>query len=355
MRAYELHARPKQVQRSKGRSSVAAAAYRSASLLVDEHTGLKHDYRNKGGVEHTQIHLPDNAPAWAKDRGMLWNGVEEIEKKSNSMTAREWQIAFPSEFNKMQRLEAGTAISKELINRYNCAVDIAYHEQGSSKDEEGNIIYNENFHAHILYTTRGFDEEQKSGWSKNKYRDLSRDYAKDENGKIALDDDGKKIIKSSQEILYMREFMAGEMNRIAKRDKLNVKTEHLSFKQRGIDKEPSQHLGTTANEMEKEGKKSERGNKNSEIKAANDNRSELKKQKKIILLDHERDKRKLEQEHQKTGLEKVTDIYKNSLNGEAFKQSIELENIHLAKGKTGGFVLVDDAGNIQSLVKNIEG
>ena len=274
------------------------------------------------------------------------------------MNAREWQRAFPSEFNKMQRLEAGTAISNELIRRYNCAVDIAYHTPNYGEDEEGNIKHNKNYHAHILYTTRGFDEEQESGWSKNKYRNLSKDYVLDENGKIALNDEGKKIIKSSQEALEMRALFADEMNIIAKRDKLDVKTEHLSFKQRGIDKEPSQHLGSTANEMEKKGKKSERGDINRDIKAANDNRAELaelKKQKKIILLDHEREKRKLEQEHQKTGLEKVTDIYKNSLNGEAFKQAIELDNIYLAKGKTGGFVLVDDKGNIHSLVKNIDG
>ena len=58
MRTYELHASVKQISRSAGRSSVGAAAYRSATRLVDERTGIIHDFRPKGGVEYSEIHLP---------------------------------------------------------------------------------------------------------------------------------------------------------------------------------------------------------------------------------------------------------------------------------------------------------
>lgn len=37
------------------------------------------------------------------------------------------------------------------------------------------------------------------------------------------------------------------MNRIAERDNLDVRTEHLSFAARGIDKEPTQKMGYTGN------------------------------------------------------------------------------------------------------------
>ena len=36
--------------RTKGHSAVAASAYRTASLLVDERTGITYDYRNKKEV-----------------------------------------------------------------------------------------------------------------------------------------------------------------------------------------------------------------------------------------------------------------------------------------------------------------
>jgi MobA/MobL family len=45
MAIYHLHA--KIVQRNKGQSAVAAAAYRSGSLLIEETTGITHDYTQK--------------------------------------------------------------------------------------------------------------------------------------------------------------------------------------------------------------------------------------------------------------------------------------------------------------------
>ena len=49
---------------SKGRSATAAAAYRTAEVITDHRSGEVHDYTRKGGVLHTEIIAPDNAPAW---------------------------------------------------------------------------------------------------------------------------------------------------------------------------------------------------------------------------------------------------------------------------------------------------
>jgi hypothetical protein len=43
-----------------GESTVPGAAYRSASLLYEERTGITHDYTRKRGVEH--ILAPEGAP-----------------------------------------------------------------------------------------------------------------------------------------------------------------------------------------------------------------------------------------------------------------------------------------------------
>jgi hypothetical protein len=43
--------------RSKGHNAVQAAAYRSASVLYDERTGQRFDYRHKEGVVHSEIML----------------------------------------------------------------------------------------------------------------------------------------------------------------------------------------------------------------------------------------------------------------------------------------------------------
>ncbi len=284
MRTNELHASAKQIGRSSGRSSVAAAAYRSGELLHDERTGLTHDYTNKGGVEYSRIYLPDNASENLSDRGTLWNAVEQKESRKNSTTAHELEIAFPHEFNAMQRREAGDAISRELMNRYNCAVDIAYHQPNREGDER-------NYHAHILFTTRGFDEGSSDGWSKNKYRDLASD-------KITIE--GENTTRGKEEVKSLRAFTAAEMNRISDRDNLNVKTEHLSFEARGIEKEPTKKMGFAATQAERRGVKTDRGDINRAIKASNDNMgsntAQLNDQKKVLLLEQQRALLALEQD-----------------------------------------------------------
>ena len=148
-----------------------------------------------------------------------------------------------------------------------------------------------NFHAHILFTTRGFDPSTKDGWAKNKYRDLNND-------KIEVD--GESTTRGKVEVHVLRKFTADEMNRIAQRDKLQVKTEHLSFEARGLEKEPTQKMGYMATQLERRGIKTERGDINRAIIASNDNMgsttAQLKDQKRVLLLEQQRALLALEQE-----------------------------------------------------------
>lgn len=83
------HCSIKIISRGKGKSAVAAAAYRSGEKLVNEYDGAIHDYTRKGGIVHTEILLPDNAPPAFSDRSALWNAVERIEKaKTPSLRGR---------------------------------------------------------------------------------------------------------------------------------------------------------------------------------------------------------------------------------------------------------------------------
>ena len=67
------------MSRGKGKSAVAAAAYRSGEKLTNEWDGMTHDYTRKGGVVHTEIMLPPHAPPSFSDRSTLWNSVELYE------------------------------------------------------------------------------------------------------------------------------------------------------------------------------------------------------------------------------------------------------------------------------------
>ncbi len=56
------HCSIKVISRGKGKSAVAAAAYRAGEKITNEFDGMTHDYTHKGGVVHTEILLPDHAP-----------------------------------------------------------------------------------------------------------------------------------------------------------------------------------------------------------------------------------------------------------------------------------------------------
>ena len=62
------HFSAKVIARSSGRSAVAAAAYRSASVLPDEREARTHDFSHKADVVHSEILLPDGAPERWADR-----------------------------------------------------------------------------------------------------------------------------------------------------------------------------------------------------------------------------------------------------------------------------------------------
>ena len=56
------HCSIKVISRGKGKSAVAAAAYRAGEKITNQFDGMTHDYTHKGGVVHTEILLPDHAP-----------------------------------------------------------------------------------------------------------------------------------------------------------------------------------------------------------------------------------------------------------------------------------------------------
>ena len=62
------HCSIKIISRGKGKSAVAAAAYRSGETLTNQYDGVTHDFTRKGGIVHTEILLPPHAPVGAVRR-----------------------------------------------------------------------------------------------------------------------------------------------------------------------------------------------------------------------------------------------------------------------------------------------
>ena len=127
------------VSRGKGKSAVAAAAYRSGEKLTNEWDGMTHDYTRKGGVVHTEIMLPSHAPPSFSDRSTLWNSVELYEKAGNAQLAREIDAALPIELSREEQIRlVREYCSSQFVSRGMC-VDYAIHDTDSG-----------NPHCHIM-------------------------------------------------------------------------------------------------------------------------------------------------------------------------------------------------------------
>lgn len=126
--------------RSNGHTATAAAAYRSGIRLVDERSGITHDYTRRAGVAERIMVMPEGAPGW--DRAQLWNNAEQAETRKNSCVAREVRVAIPIELTPAQGAELTRSFTTWLVERYGFAADASIH------DDDGNP------HAHILTTTR---------------------------------------------------------------------------------------------------------------------------------------------------------------------------------------------------------
>ena len=146
------HLRATMISRSAGRSATAAIAYRSASQIEDQRTGLVYDYRAKSGVEHVEILAPTAAPDWVHDRAALWNAVELAETRKNSQVAREVRVALPCELDADQRAELVRDFCQRQFVDRGMVADIALHAPGRAGDDR-------NHHAHILLTTREIDAQ----------------------------------------------------------------------------------------------------------------------------------------------------------------------------------------------------
>lgn len=250
MAIFHLSAKP--VQRSHGRSSTAAAAYRSGESISDQRTGEVHDYTRKQGVEHSEIITPGNEII---AREKLWNAAEAAEKRKDGTPAREYEIALPNELTAEQRKELAQKFAIHLAKRYGCAVDLSIHAPGKEGDHR-------NHHAHILCTTRRF-EGGKLG-AKCDVELSDKDRAK------------KGLPGRKAELDTTRATWAWLTNQaLARAGLAAIHVSHKSLEARGIDREPTTHLGPTATAMERRGVRTDRGDLNRGQAESQANRGEL--------------------------------------------------------------------------------
>lgn len=310
MAIYHLEA--KVISRGVGRSAVAASAYMSCSKIYNEYDGVQHDYTRKQGLVYEEVFLPPQAPTEWKDRGVLWNAVEEAEKTKDSRLAREFVIALPVELSKEENISLLNEYVKDNFVADGMCADVCIH------DTDGH-----NPHAHILLTVRPLDDKGK--WQAKtqkeylcKRSDEERGFTADE-FKTAQADGwekqyqyfvGKKKVylppsqaeaqglervskypkstrygrqnpiserwNSEEQLQLWRKNWADIANRFLEQAQSESRIDHRSHKERGIDEQPTIYEGAAARIMEKRGFISDRCELNRQIKADNKLLREIK-------------------------------------------------------------------------------
>lgn len=199
------------ISRSQGRSAVASAAYRSGERLRDERYDKTHDYTRKDDVAYSEILLPENAPSWMQERESLWNAVELGEKRKDAQLAREIQISLPRELTLAQNIElAREFVQKEFVGR-GMVADLCIHNDKTPDGESQP-------HAHILLTFRAVNTE---GF-------------------------GQKVREwnAKENLLLWRESWAETANRHLALQGHDLRIDHRSYQEQGIDLTPQSKIGT---------------------------------------------------------------------------------------------------------------
>jgi hypothetical protein len=220
------------VSRKTGRSAVAAAAYRAGENIVNERDGVRHDFTHKTGVIYTEIMLPQNAPKDFQDRAVLWNAVEKAEKRCDSQTAREIDIALPVEFDRQEQIEIMREYIGENFVKHGMCADFALHDK-----KDGNP------HAHVMLTMR---EVRETGFG-GKNRDWNK----------------------TEFVEQWRENWALICNDKFQEKGLDIRIDHRTLEAQGIDREPTTHIGAAAKAMARRGIDTDSMKKHREISEYN--------------------------------------------------------------------------------------
>ena len=188
-----FHLEAKVVSRGAGRSVIAAAAYASCSQLYNDYDGLTHDFTRKQGCLYSEVFLPQYAPEEWKDRQVLWEAVESVEKTKDSRLARELVVALPSELSLDDWKGMLERFIREQGTELGMCADVNIHDPYPP---------GHNPHSHILFTVRPLDEHGK--WQAKTQKEYLCKRGEEERGFTA--DEFKVVKTQGWEKQYMYQF-----------------------------------------------------------------------------------------------------------------------------------------------------
>ena len=246
------------VKRSKGQSAVEKASYISRSVLHSDYDGVTYKPKYEEDLVHSEIMLPEHAPADYKDRSALWNSVEAAEKNKNAQLARMLKANIPNAWDKETAIETvRDYVQRNFVSRGMCA-DFAIHDSVNTEGQH-------NLHIHVMLTMRPILENGLWGSKKKKtyLLDENSEKIRNKNGKgfkyvteFTTDWDDRENAKK------WRQDLSETINAVNERLGIDEHWEHRSFRDQGLEILPTVHLGPRTSAMERRGVRTEKGDYN---------------------------------------------------------------------------------------------
>ena len=253
------------VKRSKGQSAIDHASYISRSVIVSEYDGQTYRPKYHEDLVHCEINLPENAPEEWKDRAALWNSVELNEKAKNAQLARTMKAALPNDWSyELAEETVRDYVQRNFVSKGMCA-DWAIHDSVNPQGVR-------NLHFHLMLTMRPVTENGKWGAKQRK------EYILDKDGNKIRNKSGKGFKSRAVDVndwndkgnsKRWRQDLTETINAVNEKIGVREFWEHRSFKELGLEKEPTIHLGPIASALERQGIQTEKGNINRAIMERN--------------------------------------------------------------------------------------
>jgi hypothetical protein len=237
------------VSGGKGHSAVSKAAYNARCELENERLGSRDDYSRKSAeCMFSGIYAPKDAPEWTRDREQLWNHVEAFEfgKRRDAQLAREFQIALPHELTAEQNRYALQDFIRDNFTRKGLIADLAIHAPDRHGDQR-------NIHAHLMVVLRRLDGTE-----------------------FVATKDRPSSAERKAELDGWKRSLEHHLNRHLERHGFEPYYDLRSLEERGIEAEPTIHMGKQASALERDGVETERGQINRDIEERNRVREELR-------------------------------------------------------------------------------
>lgn len=242
------------VSRGKRQSAAAAVAYATGQKLKDNYNGRTYDYSHRADVLRWNLLLPQIASNAMEDCQRFLDLLNRAEKRKDSLMAHTYIMALPNELTADQRiLVVEDFIDASFVKNGYPAIYAIHSGIASEHPKPARLdaVYTreDNPHVHIIVPFRKVNEY---GFQPTKT-------------------EGRATYRK-EFLLELRESWAENLNLACERLGLAVRFDHRSYKDRGLDRRPTPHIGPGAMALEMRGSETDVGNRYLDIIRQNEER-----------------------------------------------------------------------------------